>query len=504
MKRKRHRPQHVVRKLQEAEAALAAGRELSAVCQMLGISEETYYRWKSEYGGIGRRRTGPLIAAGVVLAVVLLGAVLLWPAIRTGPPDAEVTGPARAEQVAPSVAEAPAPPVTLADVVRVRTAAHAAWDKVKDLAPSEGLDALLATAQETLANADEFYRRGAFAEAKDAYTSLQRHCDELLQRDAARRAAAIVPTSRPSAVRTPPARPVQGAPPAQRKSGARTSSPPIPQDPPRSPTPSQAPTDVRSREPEIYAAWPFTAAEAKRRQAATAAAMGIPETVTLELGDGVTMDFVLIPAGEFMMGSPSGEAERLHRVTLTRPYYLAATEVTQAQWRAVMGSNPSSFKGSDRLPVECVSWEDATAFCRKVGHGLRLPTEAEWEYACRAGTDSRYCFGDSHSGLGAYAWYGSNSDSQTHPVERKRPNAFGLYDMHGNVWEWCSDWFASGYSADGSRDPQGPGTGYGRVYRGGGWFYPSGGCRSADRSGSAPGIGGSYLGFRPALPSSWR
>ncbi len=160
------------------------------------------------------------------------------------------------------------------------------------------------------------------------------------------------------------------------------------------------------------------------------------------------MKLRLIPAGEFTMGSPGTESDRRadetqHRVTLTKPFYLGVTEVTQEQYQKVMGSNPSGFKGPQN-PVEQVSWNDAVAFCRKLselpseksgGYVYRLPTEAEWEYACRAGTTTTYSFGDSESELGAYAWYIDNSGRTTHPVGGKRPNACGLYGMHGNVFE---------------------------------------------------------------------
>jgi formylglycine-generating enzyme required for sulfatase activity len=161
-------------------------------------------------------------------------------------------------------------------------------------------------------------------------------------------------------------------------------------------------------------------------------------------------------------------------------------EVTQAQWKALMGNSPSSFQGDD-LPVEQVSWEDCQKFLAKltgkVGQGLtcRLPTEAEWEYACRAGSQGEYCFGDDERSLGEYAWYFANSEGKTHPVGQKKPNAWGLYDMHGNVWEWCADWYGDCYSPSAATDPKGPASGMARVLRGGSWYcYPEL-CRSADR-----------------------
>jgi len=237
--------------------------------------------------------------------------------------------------------------------------------------------------------------------------------------------------------------------------------------------------------------------------------------VTLDLGGGVTMDLVLMPADEFLMGSPENEAGRdgdegpQHRVTIARPFYLGKYEVTQAQWQAVMGNNPSSFKGDAKLPVETVSWEDCQQFCQRLnerlagaGHGVRvrLPTEAEWEYACRAGSTGRFCFGDSDGQLGDYAWYGGNGGNQTHPVGRKKPNAFGLYDMHGNVWEWCEDWYHSSYSGavdDGSAWTAG-GELSARVLRGGSWFNNPAYCRCAYRYGDRPADRGVDVGFRVA------
>ncbi|MGB2614611.1 MAG: SUMF1/EgtB/PvdO family nonheme iron enzyme [Phycisphaerae bacterium] len=230
------------------------------------------------------------------------------------------------------------------------------------------------------------------------------------------------------------------------------------------------------------------------------------------------IELVFIPAGEFLMGSPASEARRdndetQHRVTLTKGFYLGATEVTQAQWQAVMGSNPSRFKGDGRLPAEKVSWNDCQAFCRKAGGGLRLPTESEWEYACRAGTQTRFSFGDADSALGDYAWYGSNSGKGApHPVGQKRPNAWGLYDMHGNVWEWCADWYVKDYPGGAVTDPTGPAAVPGppelsrRVMRGGScsdWRLPKdtlpGVCRSANRSDHGPRFRFIYLGFRVAV-----
>jgi len=151
-------------------------------------------------------------------------------------------------------------------------------------------------------------------------------------------------------------------------------------------------------------------------------------------------EMITIPGGAFVMGSPEGGYEPQQQVTV-QPFFMGKYPVTQAEYQAVMGKNPSHFSGNPRNPVERVSWFDAQAFCDKLsqltGKNYRLPTEAEWEYACRAGTQTRFCFGDDKSQLGDYAWFDANSGSRSHPVGQKKPNAFGLYDMHGNVLEWC-------------------------------------------------------------------
>ena len=220
-----------------------------------------------------------------------------------------------------------------------------------------------------------------------------------------------------------------------------------------------------------------------------------------------------IPPGSVMMGSPDSEEgrddsdETQHEVVLTRGFFMAETECTQAQWKAVMGSNPSEFKGANR-PVHDVSWNEAVEYCRKLttqqrtdgvlqdGWEWRLPTEAEWEYAARAGTT-----GARYGELDAIGWYDGNSGSETHPVSQKAANAWGLYDMLGNVWEWCSDWYGD-YPTGSVMDPTGPSSGSGRVFRGGSWGFGARYARSAFRRRYVPGFRYySLLGFRPALSS---
>jgi formylglycine-generating enzyme required for sulfatase activity len=234
----------------------------------------------------------------------------------------------------------------------------------------------------------------------------------------------------------------------------------------------------------------------------------------VELPGDVSVELEQIPAGTFKMGSPEIEADRwddetLHEVTISKPFYLGKYPVTQSQWQAVMGSNPSYFKVPQR-PVEQVSWEDAVEFCKRLsekpgeresGWSYRLPTEAEWEYACRAGSQTAYSFGDDARLLKDFAWFSDNSNSQTHPVGRKKPNAWGLYDMHGNVWEWCGDWYGD-YPRGSVTDPTGPNEGPYRVGRGGSGDYGAAGCRSAFRDGPVPSVRGHDYGFRVALSSS--
>jgi len=224
-----------------------------------------------------------------------------------------------------------------------------------------------------------------------------------------------------------------------------------------------------------------------------------------KITNSVSMEFVYIKPASFMMGSPSNEPGRdsdevQHRVKLTKGFYMQKTEVTQGQWKAVMRNNPSNFKNcGDSCPVEKVSWNDVQEFITKLnrrGEGrYRLPTEAEWEYACRAGSTNRFYFGDDEGRLGEYAWYGKNSSSRSHPVARKKPNAWGLYDMHGNVWEWCQDWYGD-YPAGSIADPGGPDGGSGRVLRGGSWGHIPRDVRCANRRLGTPARRFRYIGFR--------
>jgi formylglycine-generating enzyme required for sulfatase activity len=262
----------------------------------------------------------------------------------------------------------------------------------------------------------------------------------------------------------------------------------------------------------------------------------LPKEVTNFIG----MKLVLIPAGKFTMGSPEDEKnrsddEQQHEVEISKPFYMGVYEVTQGEYEKVMGTNPSWFsatgggkekvegKDTSRFPVEKVSWNDAVEFCKKLsempeekrnGPMYRLPTEAEWEYACRGGASVKpFHFGDSLSSTqanfdGNYPYGGADKGpylERTTRVGSYDANAFGLYDMHGNVWEWCADWYDKDYYKTSPRkDPPGPATGTYRVLRGGSWGSFGRGCRAAYRSFGGPGYRVSYLGFRVVLVAGAR
>ena len=259
--------------------------------------------------------------------------------------------------------------------------------------------------------------------------------------------------------------------------------------------------------------WPFDESEAKAGQAAWAKSLG---KAVVEK-NGIGMELVVIPPGTFTMGSPDYEKGRRDEetqvsVTLTRAFQMSRTEVTQAQWRAVMKTTP--WKGEWHVkegadyPATYVSWEDAVSFCEKLSRrerkAYRLPTEAEWEWACRAGTKSAWSFGESEEELGQYAWFGLNA-SQMKELHARRvgqmlPNGFGLSDMHGNVLELCGDWY--GDKLVEGKNPVGASSGSFRVFRGGGWTHTPAFCRSAHRDGFHPSIRNDRLGFRLVLSPS--
>jgi formylglycine-generating enzyme required for sulfatase activity len=229
----------------------------------------------------------------------------------------------------------------------------------------------------------------------------------------------------------------------------------------------------------------------------------------------IEMKFIHIPAGTFTMGSPLDEQERIeseiqHTVTFSKPFLIQTTEVTQAQWRQVMEANPSyNSSCGDDCPVEKVSWNDAQDFIHRLNqkegtNAYRLPTEAEWEYAARAESTSAFCNGsitkidcELDPNLDQVGWYCGNMNNRTQPVGKKKPNAWGLYDMHGNVWEWVQDWYGP-YETGKVTDPIGPVSGQGKVYRGGGPGMFTRFCRSANRLSAAQDYRFMHLGFRLA------
>ncbi len=251
--------------------------------------------------------------------------------------------------------------------------------------------------------------------------------------------------------------------------------------------------------------------EAKELQRKWAEDLEIEAVTTNSIG----MKLVLIPPGEFMMGSADSDKKAdddekpQHRVTISRPFYMGETEVTQGQWKAVMGTEPwkdkSYVKEGTNYPATFVSWEDAVEYCRRLserdGREYRLPTEAEWEYACRGGRTSQYSFGNDESALGRYGWFKENAwdkdEKYAHLVRQKLANPFGLFDMHGNVMEWCSDWYGEKYYGESpSVDPAGPNDGEDRVNRGGCWGNSARCSRSACRGRNAPSNRGTLTGFR--------
>ncbi len=252
---------------------------------------------------------------------------------------------------------------------------------------------------------------------------------------------------------------------------------------------------------------PFASDKASAHQQAWAKHLEIPVQATNSIG----MKLSLVPPGQFSMGSPPKEEwhrddEVLHRVTITNPFYIATTEVTQRQWKALFGTNPSFCTGDD-LPVETVTWEQAAEFCRKLslkeGMKYRLPTEAEWEYACRAGTTTPFHTGETistdqanYNGNHTYA-NGRKGQfrEETSAAGSFSPNAWGVHDMHGNVWEWCADWYGE-YPKDDATDPTGPATGDRRIFRGGCWMNFPAVCRSATRAKVIPLSWHFHLGFR--------
>ena len=304
---------------------------------------------------------------------------------------------------------------------------------------------------------------------------------------------------------------------AVKKTIAASKAPPVRK--PKGTTAAAAPAAKRaSRKAAATKATPAAKRPPKTAKAIPARRAIAPRPESNSVG----MKLVLIPAGSFTMGSPKtekgrGTDEAQQRVTIAHPYLMSRTVVTAGQWKAVMKSEP--WKGQrcvvagDDAPAVYVDWHDAVAFCRKLtakeradgwlekGEHYRLPTEAEWEYACRAGTKTAWSFGADPRKLDAHAWYygntGDRKEAYAHRVGLKKPNPWGLYDMHGNIYEWCADWYKS--TLAGGEDPQGPSTGTLKVLRGGGWGYDPARCRSADRNKNDPSFTDFSGGFRVVL-----
>lgn len=247
----------------------------------------------------------------------------------------------------------------------------------------------------------------------------------------------------------------------------------------------------------------------------------VTEKKVVDLGNGVTLDLVWVQPGGFLMGTRGGSQSKkrgqnttvppdetpARSVKLTRGFWMSQYEITQEQWTQIMGNNPSRFTESPKNPVDQVSWNECALFIEKLNQlgiegTFRLPSEAEWEYACRAGGTTAYHFGNDLASLPDYAWYSGNSDAKTHPVGEKRPNAWGFYDMHGNVSEWVWDWYdPSAYSSGAVTNPYGPDQGVFKVRRGGAWSYHYSRLRSAAREHDLPDVGADVVGFRVILAS---
>jgi formylglycine-generating enzyme required for sulfatase activity len=286
-------------------------------------------------------------------------------------------------------------------------------------------------------------------------------------------------------------------------------------------------TELEAQIPDV--AWPVALRIDGRRPPVTVEAPGAAPIERFDREPQSSVNRAVLPAmsrvgpGEFLMGSPPyergrDEVEDRHQVTLTRPFLISVTEITQAQWYEIMGTRPAWFEGSDR-PVEKVDWFDAVRFCNalsqaegltpayRIGRGqvswnrdadgYRLPTAAEWEYACRAGSTTRYAAGDDPGRLQTVGWFGGSPGDGTRAVGRLEPNAWGLYDMHGNVWEWVWDW-SGDYPPSFARDPAGPADGRSRVIRGGAFDSPASSCRSAKHNAADPELNAPIIGFRVA------
>ena len=414
------------------------------------------------------------------------------------------------------------PPLTPRDVASIRSEAEQVWERAKKLDGGQGFELALRQAGMAHRTAETFLKRNAYAEAKIGYQELASQCRALIELDGQRRAALAAQKSAGSGAD------------AARQAGAEHAAPSLWQGAEKLMTAAMKAFSARRftkaeqtwlKAEQQYAKARRLHAEAQTRpvpawarvsesQINAAAAAGVAPAMGVDLGRGVRIKLVYIPPGAFLMGSPPRERHRSedegpeHRVTFTRGIYMGIHEVTQAQWQAVMDTNPACFKGG-RRPVEMVSWDDCQAFIRKLnsrGSGnFRLPAEAEWEYACRAGTSTPFHFGATittnqanYDGNYAYARGPKGVHRKQTTVVGSFPyNAWGLYDMHGNVWEWCADWYDSHwYRRSPATDPGGPAAGSARLLRGGSWYSQPRECRSANRNGLGAEYRSWFCGFR--------
>ena len=443
------------------------------------------------------------IAAVIVLALIAAGAFFALNR-NTATPTAPVPADTAADAEARAKAEARKAEAEARRIAAEQKAAEA--------------EALRLAAEKKAAEAEAEARRIA-AEQKAAEAEALRLAAEKKAAEAEARAKAAEQKAADAAQKT-----VEPAPPPR----AVAPAPAAPVPPPRAVAPAPAAPAPPPRAPAPAAPVPPPRAVAPAPAAPAPAPVPLPgaekrkikeePTKTIYLDNGVSLKMIRVEPGSFMMGSENGESDEkpVHRVTLTQAYYLGETEVTQAQWRAVMGNNPSRFQRDSR-PVEQVSWNDAMAFCKKLndegrapkGWKFTLPTEAQWEFACRAGTTTNYSYGDASDVQkmnfdGNYPYGGGSKGVYRQETVAVKSlgykNAWGFYDMHGNVYEWCLDWYGSrSYSSEAVTDPQGPQNGSDRVLRGGGWCTYAQNCRSANRNNDYPDYRYYYYGFRVAL-----
>ena len=380
--------------------------------------------------------------------------------------------------------------VVLTDVISIRSSAAMAWKSVQNYDRGQGFAAKIDNCSRLYDQANELYRLEAYAAGRTLYMQVLSQCKALKTLDSTRETARSSREKAAIAIKSVP------------DFGSSKAWKPVVV------TAIKARMTFESGEfPQAYELWGKVVVQIAERQKAMGPQAGQADrTLTLNLGKGVTMKLVRIPAGKFIMGSPSAEEGRRsdegpqRQVTISKPFHIGVYEVTQTQYESVTGRNYSREKGPHN-PAGMVSWKDATEFCRalskKTGRDVRLPTEAQWEYACRAGTNTRYSFGKTDKDFDAYGWRKDNSGGKSHPVGQKKPNPSGLYDMHGNVWEWCRDWYNSGFYAKATNvDPENTTESGLHIIRGGSVGWGSDHARSALHNRERPGSRFHDVGLR--------